>query len=174
MDSNNQTLTTIGVILAIICISYIAAKLIQYIEKERAASIINESHYIDARNKFMDNVFNGGQYYQKIEVSADLEKNFINAKSLDYLIKYFDMEINDKTVDNLTEFCTEINKIYASASEISLDKKYIDQYLPVFIMSYTSPGRKIHRESYIRFNPDTIEKAKKKIEKKIASVNKHK
>ena len=117
-----------------------------------AKRIANEIGYIQVRNDFLFNVFGNVEHKQRLNVSAAVVNNFSGFKYLDYLTKYFNMKVNNKTSFFLKKLYDATEKLDAAIEAAGIPAKYADALMPSFTMAYTSPGGRSYKEATVLFD----------------------
>lgn len=173
MKSINGLYIMIVVVFIIVCISI--AVYADYVRKKQIEMInlfAKKSGYFDARYEFMADAFHVRNYIFKNDVSSVVLNSFINSmnngKYVNYLIKYFDMNITDDTVSLIKNLEKTTNDFYLMWRGTNIPFAYFNDLLPKFIMSYTSPAGRVYRESVIVLDIDTLVAMKNDIQAYIS------
>lgn len=155
------------ILLLLIFVSVIVTVVLIVIYKEnkmkRAKEIAIEVGYFKARDAFMSAAFGSKQYMYKLCVSSNLVNNFNSFKYIDYLSKYFDMQINQDVLDSLIVFEKATHALMTKIAQEHISNAYIIDFVPTFVMSYTSPGGRSIREAVRRFDTKTCSEIRAKM-----------
>lgn len=146
-------------------IAYYAVDKAEYNKKTAEAQrVANEIGYIIVRSDFLFNVFGTVEYKQRLSVSAAVVNNFSGFKYLDYLTKYFNLKVNNKTAFFLKKLYDATEKLDVAIEEAGIPTKYADALKPSFTMVYTSPGGRSHKEATVLLDCRKIREIGAKIE----------
>lgn len=129
-----------------------------------AQRIADETGYSEVRDEFMLNVFGASQYKQRIDVSATIASNFSGYKYLDYLTKYFNMKLNNETLDYVKSLREATEKLENAMTEADIPDRYMKALVPAFTALYTSAGKRSRSASTILFDCSKLQDIEVKLE----------
>ena len=159
------------IVLVYLVVDYIGdfKKVRESIEKDNEMTaevqrIAEETGYSEVRDEFMLNVFGASQYKQRIDVSATIANNFSGYKYLDYLTKYFNMKLNNETLDYVKSLREATEKLENSMTEADIPDRYMKAVAPSFTALYTSAGKRSRSASMILLNYRKLQDIEEKLE----------
>lgn len=179
--SHNALIYAIAVMSVVLV--YLVVDFIGDIKKERkstaedremtaeAQRIADETGYSYVRDEFMLNVFGTSRYTQRLDVSATIASNFSGYKYLDYLTKYFNMKLNNETLDYTKDLCDATKKLEKAMTEAGIPDRYMKAVVPSFTVLYTSAGKRSRSESMILFNCRKLQDVEAKLEALAQKAN---
>lgn len=132
-------------------------------------SIFSETRYLNTRDNFMKIVFQGEAHLQRREASAALVDDFQTSKYLEILPRYFDMSIDNKSLDALMQLELATDKLYKATAARNLSPKYLDRYIPTFTMSCSKGS--LNTEHSVRFDRKTIKEVKRYMKKMLVNTS---
>lgn len=97
-------------------------------------------------------MFGDGRFKRRYEASSQLVSNFRFQKRFDYLIKYFNLVVNDETLYHISNIYNVQKKAEKFASENRYREKAFEKHTPFFRMYYRSPQGRNYRESTYYFD----------------------
>lgn len=130
-------------------------------------SILDKTGYIHEREKFMKVAFQGTPYLQRVEGSSSLVDEFKTSKYVELLIKYFNMNMDSKSLDSLMRLEIATKKLYKEAAAQNISPKYFDNKIPTFTIS-CSKGN-VQKENCVCLNCETIKDMKIKMKKLLVN-----
>lgn len=127
----------IAVIIALLLISsYLKAKALKIKDEE-----LDEIDYYINITMCMNALFGEGTYQRTRRASSQLVANFESYKQFDYLVKYYNLVINDETVSLLHRLKKCVNELIHAANNCGNDRarEYMLEEIPYLKMQYISP-----------------------------------
>lgn len=102
---------------------------------------LDEINYYENVQVYMDALFGEGTHQRTRRVSSQLVANFESYKQFDYLIKYFNLIINDETISLLNNLKRCTNKLIYEANNCKNNRarKFMLEEMPYLEMQYISP-----------------------------------
>ena len=124
------------IIMIILVSSFLNTKALKIKDEE-----LDEIDYYINIIMCMNALFGEGSYQRTRRASSQLVSNFESYKQFDYLIKYFNLVINDETVDLLIKLKKCVNELIHAANNCGNDKarEYMLEEMPYLKMQYFSP-----------------------------------
>lgn len=127
------------------------------------SQIASDTGYLKIRDMCMSNLFGNKNLYSTLKVSSNLVNNFDNS-NLNYLIKYFDMKIDDNTMNYLIQLENFTYRVMKIMNDKNIPQEFGNCVFPVFTMKYESPAGRSTRQSRVVFDYDTVHNIRIKVE----------
>ena len=136
----------IAIIIIIIAFVVIAFDVIAVVVKKyqnKVDDIVSGLTYKQKMNNYMDTLFGYHDLHNVYDCSRQLVSNFKSSKTVDYLVKYFGLVLNDETLPTLSEMkilMSNCEKLICENKNSIMSKYFRKEYVPFFKMSYVSPA----------------------------------
>ena len=127
------------------------------------SQIADDIGYIKERDECMTYLFGTKQHYMQLNTSATLVANFNTFKYLDYLVKYFGLSISNESTIYLKKLLVVTETFITTVLNENIPIEYTYIHLPSFIMAYTSPGGRSHKQTKVIFDLSTLQEIQGKI-----------
>ena len=149
---------------------WIVDKILDKMAIDKSIEILSSFNYYDNVKKYMNLIFlsNAG-LHSRIQVSLRMVNNFSSYKQFDYLIKYFELQIDEKTISNLCELKKYVLVATKKAKNCKDKrvKKYIFDDIPSLGMYYISPQGKSGLSCTLTLSPNNINELIENIDKRF-------
>lgn len=117
---------------------------------------LKKAGYFETRRECLDVLFKTDKVKTKLFKSAKTVHAFEKSMKLDYLVKFFDFQLNDDTLENLEK----LYKKTLEAEGIEKSKLFyrgcLKNYLPSFMMYYSSPKGRSHSSYTVTLSSETL------------------
>ncbi len=163
----------IGLLVVVIIYNIIRIIIRAYQEgqKRKTIQLARDCGYFDSRSKAMLTAFGDCEAYPSLRMSSTIVNNFSSDKYMDYLVKYFHLEVNTDTLLALRNLEKGTSKVNAKAEEENVNAKYVERLYPTLTMVYVSPQGRSSLESSVVLDCETIQEICGKIENMMEKKN---
>lgn len=131
------------IIIGIIVIIAFGVFAVVKVFQNKVDAILSSMSYKHKMNNYMDSLFGYHNLHNVHACSRQLVSNFKSPKTIDYLVKYFGLILNDETIPTLTKMeilMSNCEKLICKNKNSIMSKYFRKEYVPFFKMSYVSPA----------------------------------
>lgn len=144
------------IILAVLAVCVIVEFILSNIGKKELEEYLDKINYTQIIDNNFLALFGDERTKRSYEASSQLVANFRCQKQFDYLIKYFNLVINDETLDHISN----VYNVQKKAEEFAYENRHradaFSKYTPVFKMYYRSPQGRSYRKSEYFFDTNGL------------------